>query len=162
MAASLEDLRVLKLAEELADGIWKLVDSWDAYSREAVGLQLVKAADSIGANIAESFGRYHSGEKLQFLYYARGSLFETKYWINRAAARSLCATDIGADFAERLGHLARQLNTFAASIKAQRGTGSSAVKEQDAIYSIETIFSAPDELLDLTSQNWLQAEPPTS
>ena len=88
MAAGLEDLRVLKAAEGVADAIWKDVSHWDEFARNVVGGQLARAADSIGANIAESFGRFNYGEKLQFLYYSRGSLFETKYWLNRCLART--------------------------------------------------------------------------
>ncbi|MDX1522184.1 MAG: four helix bundle protein, partial [Anaerolineae bacterium] len=89
MASSLEDLRILKVAEEIADDVSGFVTDWRPFARDVVGGQLARAADSIGANIAESFGRFHFGEKLNFLYYARGSLFETKYWLNRAVARGL-------------------------------------------------------------------------
>ena len=75
MPATFEDLRVLKAAEEIADSIWKRVVRWEEFARDVVGKQLARAADSIGANIAEAFGRFHFGEKLQFLYFARGSLF---------------------------------------------------------------------------------------
>ena len=40
--------------------------------------QIRRAAVSITSNIAESFGRYKVNEKLQFYYYARGSLLEIK------------------------------------------------------------------------------------
>ncbi len=89
MGTAFEDLRVLQSAEEVADGIWGQVVEWKSFAKDVVGGQLARAADSIGANIAESFGRFHYGEKLQFLYYARGSLFETKYWLNRALKRKL-------------------------------------------------------------------------
>jgi four helix bundle protein len=52
----------------------------------------VRAADSVGANIAEAFGRFHYGDKLQFLYYARGSLYETRFWLRQAHQRSLIKT----------------------------------------------------------------------
>jgi four helix bundle protein len=81
MAIGLEDLQILKLAEAVADSIWKRVGGWDEFARDTVGKQITRSADSIGANIAESFGRFNFGEKLQFLYYSRGSLFETKYWL---------------------------------------------------------------------------------
>ena len=79
MAATFETLQILKIAKEIADAVWKQVVRWDDFPKDTVGKQLARAADSIGANIAESYGRFNFGEKLQFLYYARGSLFETKY-----------------------------------------------------------------------------------
>ncbi len=77
--ATFEDLQVLKAAEAIADSIWKRVVGWDDFAKDVLGKQITRSADSIGANIAESVGRYNFGEKLQFLYYSRGSLFETKY-----------------------------------------------------------------------------------
>jgi four helix bundle protein len=115
-----EDLRVLEAAEAVADNIWQQVTGWDPFAREIVGGQLARAADSVGANIAEAFGRYHYGEKLQFLYYARGSLFETKYWLNRARTRDLVPSAQAKDYGSQLSDLARQLNAFAAALKAQR------------------------------------------
>ncbi len=78
MATPFEDLRVLRSAETIADEVWRTVVKWNEFTRDVVGKQLTRAVDSIGANIAEAYGRFHYGEKIQFLYYARGSLFETK------------------------------------------------------------------------------------
>src|SRR5690349_14889612 len=97
MATALEELRVLQLAESVADAVWKQILLWDTFARDVVGSQLARAADSIGANIAEAFGRFNYGEKVQFLYYARGSLFETKYWLNRAKTRDLISLDLFTD-----------------------------------------------------------------
>ena len=47
-----EKLRVYQLSERLADEIWSIVLQWNLFARDTVGKQLVKAADSIGANIA--------------------------------------------------------------------------------------------------------------
>ena len=117
MPATFEDLKILKSAEEIADSLWKRVVQWDEFSKDVVGKQITRAADSIGANIAESFGRYHFGEKLQFLYYSRGSLFETKYWLNRTKVRNLMKPNEVKGYVDGLTTLARQLNTFAAGLK---------------------------------------------
>jgi hypothetical protein len=69
METSFEDLRVLQIAEGIADGFWRQVVEWESFAREVVRGQLARAADSVGANIAESFDHFHYGEKLQFLYY---------------------------------------------------------------------------------------------
>ena len=120
MGTSLEDLRMLKDAETVADGIWKEVSDWDLFIRNTVGEQLVCAADSIGANIAEGYGRYHYGEKLRFLYYARGSLYETKYWLNRAHKRGLISDLEYQSYIKALTDLARLLNGFISFVKRMR------------------------------------------
>ena len=56
MSNLIEDLEVFKLAEIFADKVWFIVLEWDYFSKDTVGKQLVRSADSIGANIAEGFG----------------------------------------------------------------------------------------------------------
>lgn len=158
MGTELEELRVLKTAETIADAVWQQVIRWDEFAREVVGGQLARAADSIGANIAESFGRFHYGEKIQFLYYARGSLFETKYWLNRARNRELTsATEIQQHLAQ-LTDVARQLNAFVASIKSQRRDDSAprTVRESSAVYVTEWT-TGPAVLFTAAELAWLAA-----
>lgn len=136
--AKFDELRILQLAEGIADEVWVQVGTWQTFARDVVGGQLCRAADSIGANIAESFGRYHFGEKLQFLYYARGSLFETKYWVNRTLKRELMREESAKRFSEQLTDLAHQLNSFTAGLKTVRQSSKSGtVREEKATYTIE-------------------------
>ena len=53
---------------ELAEKIWNMVEGWDYFSKDTLGKQLVKAADSIAANLSEGFGRYHYRESAHFGY----------------------------------------------------------------------------------------------
>jgi four helix bundle protein len=140
-----EDLKVLQAAEQVADQIWREVLHWDKFSRDVVGKQMARSADSIGANISEAFGRFHYSEKLNFLYYARGSLFETKYWLNRCAERRLFSTEQSKAYADQLTTIARQINRFADSLKSQK-RNSQAIKEPSATYLIDshTLFSDLD------------------
>ncbi len=131
--ASLEDLRILQTAELLSDEIWERVAQWDSFSKKVVGTQLTRAVDSIGANIAEAFGRFHYGEKRQFLYFARGSLFETKYWLNRTQKRQLLPPETVEKYAEQLNTLARQLNAFINAMKPQP-KNSHTINEETAEY----------------------------
>ncbi len=153
-ALEFEELRVLKAAEVVADGIWKGIARWEAFAREVIGVQMARAADSIGANIAEAYGRFHYGEKLHFLHYARGSLFETKYWLNRAQKRDLMPTGQITDYAWQLTDLARQLNAFAADLKKQRRGGSKTIREDTAEYA----FDEPTDLALFTEADleWFQ------
>lgn len=159
MPTSMEDIRVLKSAEQIADAIYKVTVQWDEFAQDVVGKQIARAADSIGANIAESFGRFHFGEKIQFLYYARGSVFETKYWLNRAAARELMSSTDSQNYVTRLTDIARQLNLYVSSLKGQRSgeiSVAKTVKEGPVEYQTSRL---PDDfpivLFDETDFDWL-------
>lgn len=161
MPTSLEDVRVLKNAEQIADTIYKVASRWDEFARDVVGKQIARAADSIGANIAESFGRFHFGEKIQFLYYARGSVFETKYWLNRASVRELMLSADSQNYVTRLTDIARQLNLYVSSLKSQRSgeiTVAKTVKESPVDYIASRLpDDFPNVLFDETDLAWLES-----
>jgi four helix bundle protein len=111
-----EDLRVFQLAEKLCDDIWGIVISWEYFEKNAVGMQLVKAADSIGANIAEGASRGTPGENKRFIRISRGSLNETKYWLRRAYRRNLIDEEQDAYLRQIIEDLAPRLNAYLKSI----------------------------------------------
>lgn len=76
-----QKLRVYLTAEKLADETWRLVKKWPHFERDTVGKQLVRAADSIGANIAEGYGRGSALDNRRFVKIARGSLNETSHFL---------------------------------------------------------------------------------
>jgi four helix bundle protein len=113
-----EDLRIFKVAEEMAERVWIIAIKWGYFERDTIGKQLVRATDSIGANIAEGYGRHHLNDNLRFLFIARGSLQEMKIWLIRAYKRKLLKPE---DYEQLIGlanNLAPQLNAF---IAAKRG-----------------------------------------
>jgi four helix bundle protein len=71
---NLDDLEVYQLAESFSDEIWFIVHEWDYFAKDTVGKQMVCSADSISANIAEGYGRYHYKENRNFCYLAEGQL----------------------------------------------------------------------------------------
>ena len=152
VATTLEELDLLREAEGIADAVWEMVKAWQSFERQTLGSQLVRSADSIGANIAESYGRYHFGDKIQFLYYARGSLFETKYWLRRCVQRTLIVQDQFTNDAQRLEDLARGINAFVKDLRRQQHLSPPAktvVKEPDPVYS--TTSPAISDLRSLIS-----------
>lgn len=86
---SFENLRVYELSEQLSDEVWQIVCAWDYFAKDTVGKQLVRAADSVGANIAEGCGRWNYKDNSRFIKISRGSLYETKHWLRRAYKRNL-------------------------------------------------------------------------
>src|SRR5438105_1045120 len=91
MKSAFENLKVYQLSEKLADEIWNLALGWNNFAKDTVGRQLVRAADSIGANIAEGTGRGTYQDNRRFVRTARGSLNETQHFLRRAFRRKLIA-----------------------------------------------------------------------
>jgi four helix bundle protein len=100
------DLDVYLRATAFADEMYERVVLWPKFDRWTVGVQLIRAADSVGANIAEGLGRWHPPDRKRMLYIARGSLAETEHWVLRAEQRGLLPNGIS----ERLSDIRRPLN----------------------------------------------------
>jgi four helix bundle protein len=131
---SFENLRVYQLAEELSDAIWEVVTGWDGFNRDTVGKQIVRSADSIGANIAEGSGRYGTQDNKRFGYFARGSLNETKHWLRRAFRRKLLTDREIAQLKPVIDELSPKLNAYINSLKIAVTTNNErlSTNEQDA------------------------------
>jgi four helix bundle protein len=100
------ELRVYRLAVDLADETYESVVRWPATPKRAFGFQLIRSADSIAANIAEATGRWQVADRRRLLVIARGSLHETEHWMNRAEKRGR----LPHGSPERLEEIARLLN----------------------------------------------------
>lgn len=111
-----ENLRVYQLSEKLSDIVWDIVVKWDIFARDTVGKQLVKAADSVGANIAEGTGRGSFADNRRFVKIARGSLFEVKHWLRRAYRRELLKQDEISNLQELVDELTPKLSAYLNSI----------------------------------------------
>jgi len=112
----LEELKVYQLAMSIAEELWDIVYKWDYFAKNTVGKQLVKAADSIAANLSEGFGRFFYKEEKQFCYYSRGSLYETKTWLTKANNRKLITTEKFEKFQKEINNIGVRLNNYIASI----------------------------------------------
>jgi len=109
-------LDVYKLAEKLADEIWNIVIKWDALAKDTVGKQMIRSADSIGANIAEGDGRGSYQDHRRFIKIARGSLYETKHWLRRAYTRQLLTSTQVETLKPIIDELSPRLNAYLKSI----------------------------------------------
>ena len=73
MTQSFKDLIVWQKSKELAVAVYRLTDGFPKSEQYGMTNQMRRAAISISSNIAESYHRFHSKEKQQFLSIAFGS-----------------------------------------------------------------------------------------
>jgi four helix bundle protein len=108
----LEELKVYELAMEIGNQCWIIVTGWNYFEKDTTGRQLVKAADSIAANISEGYGRFHSNQRRYFNFIARGSLFETKTWLDKAYNRGQISIENHELLKVEMNKLCLMLNSY--------------------------------------------------
>jgi len=109
---NLEDLELYQLAQSFGNEIWGLVAKWDYFAKDTIGKQIARSADSISANIAEGYGRYHYKENKNFCYFSRGSIIETKDWLKKSIDRQLLTEEQFNILFEKLQIIHLKLNAY--------------------------------------------------
>jgi four helix bundle protein len=112
----LEDLEIYNLSMTLSDKVWIFVLKWDYFAKDTIGKQCARASDSVSANISEGFGRNTYKDSRSFYYIARGSLYESKTWLDKAKRRNLISEEEYKNLYSEHNVLGYKLNNF---IKAQ-------------------------------------------
>ena len=73
---SFTDLKVWKDSHSTTIAVYKICESFPRNEEYGLSSQIKRASSSIGANIAEGFGRFHFRDKGRFYQNARGSAVE--------------------------------------------------------------------------------------
>jgi len=112
----LDELRVYTLSMEMGEKVWNIVAGWNYFEKDTVGKQLVRAVDSVASNLSEGFGRYHYKETINFGYYSRGSLYETRTWLTKGHNRGLLTGELFHQFMKEIDDIGVKLNNYIRSI----------------------------------------------
>jgi four helix bundle protein len=126
----IETLEFFQDLEGLSDDLWKQVSDWKPFWRDSIGSQLVRAVDSIGANLVEGDGRHSDKESLHFFSIARGSAREARYWLNRCYKRNMMEASVTENYLTRLTSIMKRLNSLITS----RRQNTSQIREDLSVY----------------------------
>ena len=117
----LKELEVYKLARQLSDLAWQVYSEMNWQDRKVIGDQFLTAVDSVGANIAEGYGRYHYLDQIRFYYNSRGSLKEcNEHWLELLYERKKISSEMYNAFKNIAEKLEIKLNNFIASTYSQK------------------------------------------
>jgi four helix bundle protein len=112
----LEDLKLYQECLNFEQEIWNIVNQWEGFNRETVGVPMIKAADAISGNIAQGYGRYNFKDKKHYCYISRGYLLKTKGWIIKSKDRELIGGEKSDELIEFIEKIHRMLNAYIRSI----------------------------------------------
>jgi four helix bundle protein len=110
-----------KLADDLTVAIYTLTRSFPREELYGLTSQLRRAAYSVPANIAEGSSRESKRDYLHFLYIARGSLMEARYFIHLSRRLSYLTDDAGEPLDEQVGQCFGCLNGLIRAVERESG-----------------------------------------
>jgi len=117
----LKDLEIYQLSRELSKKGWEIYKEMDWQTKKTMGDQFISSLDSIGANIAEGYGRYHYLDQIKFYYNARGSLREScDHWLELLMERKIINEKTCQEMKMITQDLSVKLNNFISSTYKQK------------------------------------------
>ncbi|MEX0812974.1 MAG: four helix bundle protein [Chitinophagales bacterium] len=119
---TLKDLEVYQLSRKLSALAWEIYSKLNYEQKKIIGDQFIRSADSVGANIAEGYARYHYLEKVRFYHFSRGSLSEAvQHWAELMLERAIINQSAFDSISEIHKPLEVKLNNFiAATLKNKK------------------------------------------
>ena len=108
----LSDISAHRVAFDLSNYVWDIAIKWNYFTKDTIGKQLVRAVDSVSANIAEGFGRYSKKDKVKFYRYSYGSIKESFDWVEKANKRKLWEAKEYQHISEELKKLPKEINSL--------------------------------------------------
>jgi len=124
MAFQFEKLEVYQESLDWVESVETLCESLKGKASYSLIDQLSRAALSIPLNIAEGNGRWHKGEKRQFFWIARGSVFECVPIVQVLQRKKLIDEQQYACFYEKLDMIAKMLTNLVKSVEKLKRSSS--------------------------------------
>ena len=117
---SYQDLIVWQKAMKLAEDCYRLTASFPKSEMFAMTSQIRRAAVSVPANIAEGWGRQTTGEYLQFVRVAQGSLKELETLLILSVRVGLLKPEMTAASQQQVADISRLLISLIGSLQRRK------------------------------------------
>jgi len=115
----LEDMEIYNISMEIGDEIWFSVIEWENLAKYSIGQQIVRSADSIAANISEGYGRYHFKDRKNFMFYARGSHYETITCLTKARNQKIISNEFFEGIIVQMEKLGVKMNNYINTLESK-------------------------------------------
>lgn len=112
MATGLDNLQIYKLAEDLEIEVHELTKKFPKDEMYRSVDQLRRSSSSVSDNIAESYHKTTTKERIRFLSIAKGEAEETKRGLLKSARKKFLAEEVAHNIAERYTILLKGTNGY--------------------------------------------------
>lgn len=112
MARGLDDLKIYQMAEKLELQIYEETKNFPLDEKYRSIDQLRRASASVSDNIAEGYGRFSFGDKINRFYIARGEVEETKRGIEMAYKKGFVREELANQLLEDYTELIKGINGY--------------------------------------------------
>ena len=116
---SYKDLVVWQKGIALAKAVYRLTQSFPSTEKFGLVAQMRRAAVSIPSNIAEGQARHTTGEFIQFISHAEGSLAELDTQLILSIELKLCGSSSAGPTFEFISELRKMLNVLRRKLAAR-------------------------------------------
>jgi four helix bundle protein len=118
-----KELKVYQLARKLSTIAWNIYSKMSFEDKKHIGDQFIRSTDSIGANIAEGYARFHFLDKVRFYYNSRASQSEaTDHWLELLLERNKINHETFDEYKSISKELQIKLNNFIKQTKDENNT----------------------------------------
>ena len=139
---SLESLNTWVKAKDFALRVYReVVPLFPAEEKWSMTQQIRRSANSIPANIAEGYGRFHYQDNIRFCYIARGSLEETLSHLVMSKELAYTPKPLFDSLAEDGEKLTQLINGYIGYLK--RSKQGKNIREDEALYDVEDNSQLP-------------------
>jgi len=122
MIKSYKDLRVWEAGIDLSLAVYSATKTFPKQEWFGLVSQMRRSAASVPANIAEGAWRQHSGELIQFLHIARGSLAELHTFVNMSARLEYLTAETSVMLNDKIEDVGKMLHGLISSLRAREHT----------------------------------------
>ena len=153
---SYRNLILWQQAQELAHDIIQITKRMTpSWASAIIARQIISAATSIGANIAEGHGRFSVAAHRNHLSIARGSAAETDSWLDLMRREGILNEDEESQLHIRcrklIAMLTTKINTLSDQAKGDAGSIRESAESYEAHHETETVWPyTVDDYLDST------------
>ena len=117
----LKNLEVYQISRELSRRGWDVYKAFSFEDKKIMGDQFIRSVDSVGANIAEGYSRFHYLDKIRFYYNSRASLSEAvDHWLELIYERGKIEQNLFDEIKQKAKLLQIKLNNFISATYKQK------------------------------------------